>query len=469
MPLVKKIVVIGLWHCGEIYSAGLAELGHSVLAIDENTETIANLQKGIPPLAEPELAQMIQKNIAAGRLRFSSDFSEVADTPVVWFTYDTPVDDEDIADITPITTALEKIIPFLQNSAILIFSSQFPVGTTEKIKELVAVKRLELKFDIAYVPENLQLGKAVRSFFEPDRIVIGAENEKTFALIENIFEPLKTQFLRMSPASAEMAKHGLNAFLATSLAFIYDIADLCEKVGADVTDVSRALKSDPRIGHTAYLDASVGFSGGTLGRDLRAMVNEAKHKNVALPIISTVYAKNADRRNVFIARVKETLGGINGKTIGLLGVTYKVGTSTLRRSMAIEIAVLLQKEGAMIRASDPMAKKEEVAKSFREWRNDRPIAPEARFREASDLLARGAQASGIQFFSDPYEMAKECDAIILLTAWPEYKELDVAKVAQAVKEPSIFFDTRNFLKDREEEFKNNGIKYIGIGRGIINE
>lgn len=432
MAVLQKIAVIGLWHCGEIYSAGLAELGHNVVGIDENAETIANLQKGIPPLEEPELTPLIQKNADVGRLRFSDNFSETAQAAIVWFTYDTPVNDEDIADTDPIFTGLEKIIPFLQNGVTLVFSSQLPVGTMQKIKELVAVKRPELKFDIAYVPENLQLGKAVKSFFEPGRIVIGAENEKTFALIEDIFSPLKTQFLHMSPASAEMAKHALNAFLATSLTFIYDIADLCEKVGADVADVTKALKSDSRIGHAAYLDASVGFSGGTLGRDLRAMMIEAEHRGIALPIISGAYVKNANRRNAFVARVKEVLDGLSGKTIGLLGVTYKVGTPTLRRSMALEIAALLQKEGALIRASDPMAKKEEV------------------------------EASGdIRFFADPYEMAGGCHAIILMTAWPEYKELDVTKVA---KEPKVFFDTRNFLKEREEEFNKVGMKYIGIGR-----
>ncbi|MDO8600653.1 MAG: nucleotide sugar dehydrogenase [bacterium] len=431
----KKIAVVGLWHCGEIYSACLAELGHDVTGIDENTDTTANLQKGIPPLEEPELAEMIAKNSAAGRLRFSIDFSETAKTSIVWFTYDTSVNDEDVVDIIPIITAVEKIAPFLQNGTTVIFSSQLPVGTIQKIKELVTTKRPELKFDIAYVPENLQLGKATRSFMEPGRIVIGAENEKTFALIENIFALLKTQFFRMNPTSAEMAKHALNAFLATSLTFIYDIADLCEKVGADVTDVTKALKSDPRIGQSAYLDASVGFSGGTLGRDLRAMMNEADRKNITLPIISNVYAKNAGRRSIFIARIKETLGGLNGKTIGLLGVTYKVGTSTLRRSLALEVAGLLKNEGVAIHATDPMAKKEEV--------------------EAE---------SNIQFFSDPYEMMERCHAVILMTAWPEYKELDVTKVAKAIKEPRAFFDTRNFLKDKETEFKKAGIKYTGIGR-----
>lgn len=435
MASQQKIAVVGLWHCGEIYSACLAELGHDIVGIDENAETVANLQKGIPPLEEPELTPIIQKNIAANRLRFSSDFSEIANTKIVWLAYDTPVNDEDVADTVPIFSALETIIPFLQNGVTLVFSSQLPVGAMQKIKEAVAAKRPELKFDIAYVPENLQLGKAVRSFFEPGRIVIGAENKKTFTLIEGIFESLKTQFLRMSPASAEMAKHALNAFLATSLTFIYDIADLCEGVGADVTDVTKALKSDPRIGNAAYLDASVGFSGGTLGRDLRAMMSEAEHRGITLPIISGAYVKNANRRNEFVARIQETLGGLNGKTIGLLGVTYKVGTSTLRRSLALEIAGLLQKEGALVRVSDPMAKKEEV--------------------EA---------VGGIQFFADPYEMAEGCNAIILMTAWSEYKELDVEKIAKATQEPKTFFDTRNFLKDREEEFKKAEIKYIGVGR-----
>ena len=463
----RKIAVVGLWHLGETYAACLAELGHEVVGIDADEGVITNLSRGVPPLAEPDISEMLAHNIAAGRLRFSADFEAVRGCDVVWMTFDTPVDEEDRADTAPIFAASEKILSHLSDGVFVIISSQVPVGTTEEIKNFIRKERPLLAFGIAHVPENLQLGRAVKSFFEPGSVVIGAEDEKTFDAIEKIFypstegegyperseaeskdygsrpnaaasrrviRPLHPKFLRMSIASAETAKHARNAFLATSLAFIYDIADLCEKTGADVTDVSRALRADPRIGQDAYLDASIGFSGGTLGRDLRALLKKAEDTGADLPVIASALAKNSSRRQMTRRVLQESMGDLAGKTIGIFGVAYKPGTSALRRSLALEIAKMLRDAGAAVRASDPEAKKEDVEKT------------------------------GIAFFRDPYEAAEGCHALILITAWPEFSALDAEKIARIMKEPKLFFDARNFLKDKEEDFKKAGVAYRGVGR-----
>lgn len=414
---------------------GLAELGHNVTGFDPNREVVENLEKGVLPLEEPGLSDLLKKNLKAGRLKFSTDFSEVDSCNVVWITFDTPVNDEDEADISVILKTVEDILSFLPDGVLIILSSQLSVGTSGHIKEMIKKGRPSLNFDLAYVPENLQLGRALQSFFEPERIVIGAENEKVFSNIESILALPNTIFLRMNLASAEVAKHALNAFLATSLTFIYDIADLCEKVGADVVEVARALRLDPRIGPSAYLDASIGFSGGTLGRDLQALLKRAKEESVELPVIASVLAKNKSRRDLVIKVLERGLGDLEGKTVGILGLTYKAGTPTLRRSLALEIAGKLKEAGVIVRASDPQARREEV-------RN-----------------------KGIVFFADPYEMARGCEALILVTAWPQFGEIDPAKLRELLEDPKIFFDTRNFLKGKEKEFKDAGIKYIGIGRG----
>lgn len=436
MAQKRKIAVVGLWHLGETYAICLAELGHDVVGIDGDARVVADLSRGILPLAEPGMPEMLEKNMRTGRLRFSADFGAAADCDIVWITYDTPVDDEDRVDTRPIYAAVEKILPHLRDGILVIISSQVPVGTTDEIKKLMHRTRPSLVFSIAHVPENLQLGRAIKSFFEPGSIVIGADDKKTFEIIEEIFEPISAKFLRMSGASAEMVKHARNAFLATSLAFIYDIADLCEKAGADVTDVSMALRADPRIGQGAYLDASIGFSGGTLGRDLQVLMKKARETGVDLPMIASAAGKNAFRRQMAIRVLRESMGDLAGKTIGILGVAYKPGTSTLRRSLALEIAKILQDAGAMVRAADPEAKKEEVEKS------------------------------GVAFFRDPYQMAEGCHALILITAWPEFLALDAGKIAAVMKEPKLFFDSRNFLKEKEENFKKAGIAYRGVGRSV---
>jgi UDPglucose 6-dehydrogenase len=429
-----KIGVVGLWHLGETYSVGLAELGYNVIGIDENIQVVDGFSRGIPPLAEPRLAELLAGHQAAGALSYFSDFSRLSDRNVVWFTLDTPVNDDDEAQTQVVFNAIEKALPYLAKEVLVVMSSQIPVGTSEKIVALIKERRPDGSFGYVYSPENLRLGDAVRCFLEPGRVVAGVADADSLAKFTKILSPLNAEIVAMAPASAEMAKHALNAFLATSISFTNDIADICAEYGADVEDVARALKSDPRIGPKAYLFAGLGFSGGTLGRDLKALMNAGAERHVAVPVIASVFAKNKSRNAVVGDRLRKECGDINGRKFAMFGVTYKAGTSTLRRSQPLEIEASLRVAGATFQLYDPAAKPEEVA----------AMTPSP-------------------FFGDAYEAAKGVDGILIMTPWGSFKELDFSKLRLAVKAP-LFFDTCNILCGKEKEIKSAGFNYISIGR-----
>lgn len=431
-----KIAVVGLWHLGEIVSVSLSELGHTVLALDEKKEIIENFKKGIPPLEEPGLVDLLKKNIAIGNLNFNTDFSEVSSCEAVFFTFDTPVNEKDEPDLSVLFSAVEKIAPHINPHALLVVMSQVPVGTT---KELVAVlKKNNPNWigEAVYFPENLQLGSALKCFLTPDRFVVGADSETARVHLETIIKNINCPRQNMNIASAEMSKHALNAFLATSLSFIYNISDLCEETGADVTAITEALRSDKRIGSSAYLDSSLGFSGGTLMRDLKSLSAISKKFGRESLVVNSVLKTNEERRKLLLARLEKIFKSPLSKIkIGILGITYKPGTSTLRRSLGLELIKILQDAGALVTAFDPGAKSEEFKKE-----------------------------AGFDLSADPYEMSVDCRGILLVTPWPEFEQVDLNKLKSGMLSPFVFFDTRNFLKKSESEIKKAGFQYVGMGR-----
>jgi UDPglucose 6-dehydrogenase len=429
-----NIGVVGLWHLGETYSASLAELGHNVIGIDENAEVIENFSQNIPPLAEPRLAEMLAAHQASGKLSYSTDFSRLSACNVVWLTLDTSVDDNDEVQTDAVFQLVEKVIPHLASKVLVVVSSQIPVGTSAKFIALIKEKRPEISFGYVYSPENLRLGDAIKCFLEPGRVVGGASDEKALATFKDMLSPLSAEIVSMSPASAEMTKHALNSYLATSISFTNDIADICVEFGADVEDVSRALKSDPRVGPKAYLFAGLGFSGGTLGRDLKTLMKVGHERGVEVPVIASVFAKNQSRNAVVGARLAKELGDISGKTFAMFGVTYKAGTSTLRRSQPLEIEKVLRDTGAKFRLYDPGAKSEEVS----------TITPSP-------------------FFNDPYEAAKGVDGILIMTPWTMFRDFDFVKLHAGVS-GSLFFDTCNIVCAKEADIRAAGFNYISIGR-----
>jgi UDPglucose 6-dehydrogenase len=429
-----RIAVVGLWHLGEIYSACLAEMGHRVVGISDDVSLISNFKNNVPPLAEPGLAELLAAHQGSGRLEYTTDWNAIRECNALWLTFDTPVNDEDEVDLTPVYEAVAKAAPLLKDGALLLISSQLPAGTSEKIKGMIRTARPELKFGYAYSPENLRLGEAVKGFLEPGRVVVGADSPHALQQAKDILAPLKAEIVAMSAPSAEMAKHGLNAFLAACISFTNDLADASAKVGADVEDVIKALKSDPRVGPKAYLFAGLGFSGGTLGRDLKALMALARERGVKLPVITSIYEKNRVRNDLVLERLGSRWGSVSGRTVAMLGVTYKAGTPTLRRSQALEVEKAVREAGAAFRLFDPLAIPEEVA----------AMTPSP-------------------FFRDPYEAARGADMLLVVTPSKALKELDFVKLAAAMKEKAIF-DTANILVDKEPDIRAAGFDYLSIGR-----
>ena len=433
-----NIGVVGLWHLGEVVSVCLAELGHTIVAYDPDPDVIKKFKAGEPILAESDIKELIAKNKKAGRLSYAVFApQEVIKHDAIFITFDTPIKKDDSPDTGIIEKTVGEIAKHTLPGLLIVVMSQLPVGTTSILKQKIKKVSSQKNISICYVPENLQLGRAVESFMKPARTIIGAE-PKDAEMVKKIFNKLPGEKIVMSPASAEMVKHALNSFLATSLSFIYNIADICEAVGADVVAVSRALKSDSRIGAAAYLDSSLGFSGGTLVRDMRVLEAIAEKNKMAIPVVSGAIATNAKRLTRAVTILKKHLGSLKGKKATVLGLTYKPGTPTLRASLAVALMNLFRGEGMKVSGSDPAASSDEVVK----------------------LTNGGCD-------KDPYRAASGSSAVIMITAWPEYAALDLKKLKKAMRAPFLFVDARNFMASRAGEFKKFGFRYQGVGRGSI--
>lgn len=430
----NKICVVGIWHLGSVVSACLANLGYHVVGVDKDAKKVKNLIEGTPPLFEPGLEELIKANISQKRLSYTTDLSDGASgAGYVLITFDTPVDDNDEVDLSEIFDTATELAGYLEDNAIIVVSSQIPVGTCEQIKSVISQHNPEVKFDIAYSPENLRLGQAIDVFNNPERVVIGADSVLTLDKVEQLFAPVGAPMLRMNLRSAEMTKHALNAFLATSVSFANEIANLCDELGADALKVAEALRSDGRIGQKARLLPGLGFAGGTLARDLKALKNLGNKFGYETHLINGVLKVNEQQNNLVVKKLKKVYDSLEGLTIGILGLTYKAGTSTLRRSAALEIIGNLVDEGASVKAHDPKANLEEI-KLHKEF----------------------------EFCPDPYQVAKGADALVIITEWPEFKSLDFDLIKSTMKKP-VLIDTKNMLDD--EQMMGKRFLYIGVGRG----
>jgi UDPglucose 6-dehydrogenase len=430
----KKVCVIGIWHLGCVTSACLAELGYSVVGVDKNLKRVRELNKGIPPLFEPGLTELLADNLKQGNLRYSTDIKEaLTGAEYIVIAFDTAVDGNDVVDLSEIFTLCEKIGKYLENDTVVIVTSQVPVGTCDRIKKLIHKSNPHLRFDIAYVPENLRLGQAIESFNTQQRIVIGANNGKTLDRVEKLFSPLNTVILRMNLRSAEMTKHALNALLGMSISFGNEIANLCDELEVDALQVVNALRMDERIGKKLPLLPGLGFSGATLARDLKVLQSVGNDLNYETYLVDATLKVNDRQNQVVLRKLEKVFGKIKGLQIGILGLTYKPGTSTLRRSAALEIISELVKKGATIKACDPKASREEIA-THKEFK----------------------------FCKDAYAAAKNSDALVLVTEWSEFKDLDFDRIKSLMKRP-VFIDAKNMLAI--ETMSQKGFTYLGVGRG----
>lgn len=410
-----KIAVVGLWHLGSVTAACLANAGHDVIAFDPDQETIDSLKKGKAPVYEPGLDNLIKKAQELHTLTFTTHREEIVTADIVWITMDTPVDEQDVADVDAVVREIIQLYPHFKQDSILLISSQLPVGTTRKLLEHCHEECPDKHISFAYSPENLRLGNAIQIFTHPDRVIVGLACETDKQKITALFQPYTDNLVWMSIESAEMTKHALNAFLATSVVFINELATLCERVGADAKEVERGLKSEERIGPKAYLRPGTAIAGGTLARDVNFLTQLSEQHDIKTPLFSSLLESNHYHKQWSCRRVKDIFQDLRSKNIAALGLTYKLGTDTLRRSTAVETCTWLHSQGVNVVAYDPI------------------------IRTLPNHL------SGIiELKSSLLEALENADAIIVATEWPEFLEITSEQLLKLMKQPHVF-DAGGFL------------------------
>ncbi|MBI2913614.1 MAG: UDP-glucose/GDP-mannose dehydrogenase family protein [Chloroflexi bacterium] len=428
-----RICALGLWHLGCVTSACLARLGYRVTAYDPDAARVRDLMGGTPPLYEPGLSELIAEGLASGRLTFTDDLAQATGgAAFVLFTFDTPVDDQDQADIGGILTAAADIAPLLGERATVIVMSQVPAGTCRRIAVSLQQADPGRRVRLVYSPENLKLGRAIDRFLRPPMVVLGADDEEALDAAEQLFAPIAAPKLRLNLPTAEMLKHALNAFSATCISFANEIAALCDEAGADAVAVADAMRYDERVGLETPLRPGLGFAGGTLARDLNALRAVGDRAQRDTPLLDAVHAINEGQKQRVLDKLHGVYGSLDGLTVSVFGLTYKPGTSTLRRSLSLELIDALAGQGTSVKAYDPMADIRELPAGF-----------PARIGD------------------DPYETARDSDALLILTGWPDFRDLDYAAIRLFMRQP-VLIDALNLL-DREA-LLGYGFRYLGIGR-----
>jgi len=429
----SRIAVVGLSHLGCVTSACLAAAGFDVIAYDEDANVIAALAQGSPPVFEPGLEDLVKTCIAGETLKFTSESQDIASADIIWITYDTPLDAEDRADTDFVLDRVMRLYPFLRPQALVVLSSQVPVGSTRRLEEAYRSTQPDGRVTFAYSPENLQLGQAIGAFTKPARIIAGVRNDEDRDRLAPLFGRFTEHVEWMRVESAEMTKHAINAFLAMSIAYINEIGGLCEKVDADATEVERGLKSEARIGPRAYLKAGAAFAGGTLARDIGFLDALGKHHQRPVPLLTAVRISNDAHRAWAQRRLADVFGSLRDRRIAILGLTYKPGTDSLRRSMALELCRWLADEGARVAAYDP----------------------------TTHSLPQGHR-EGIELVRSSAEALRGASAAVITTEWPEFRQLDASRVVDWMVSSPIVLDAGAFLE--KTLGRDSRIRYLTVGR-----
>ena len=432
-----RITMIGTGYVGLVSGACFADFGHEVVCVDKDKSKIDKLESGEIPIFEPGLDALVAENVKSGRLSFSMDLA--ASTPnsdAVFIAVGTPSRRGDgFADLSYVYKAAEEIAEMMDGYTVVVTKSTVPVGTGAEVAEIIKKTRPDADFSVVSNPEFLREGAAIEDFKRPDRVVVGAEDERAVKVMREIYRPLylnETPIVFTDRATSELIKYAANAFLATKITFINEMADLCEKVGANVQQVAKGIGLDGRIGGK-FLHAGPGYGGSCFPKDTLALVRTAQSNNAPARIVESVVEINNDRKLKMAERVVEACGGsIDGKTIAVLGLTFKPNTDDMRDSPSLDIVPALQKAGASIKAFDP-----------------------AGVEEAKELL------ENIEYTEGPYQALEGADAVLIITEWDEFRALDLERVKSLLTKP-IMVDLRNIYMP--EEMAENGIEYHSIGR-----
>ncbi len=433
-----KIAMIGTGYVGLVSGVCLSDFGHDVVCVDKDAGKIEMLRQGRVPIYEPGLGDLMARNVEAGRLSFGDDLAAAIDgAAAVFIAVGTPTRRGDgHADLTYVMAAAEEIAAALTGYAVVVTKSTVPVGTNRMVKQVIARANPQAAFDVASNPEFLREGAAIDDFMRPDRIVVGVESDRAAEVMQTIYRPL---YLRDFPIltadleSAEMIKYAANAFLATKITFINEIAALCERTGADVKLVSQGMGLDGRIGGT-FLRAGPGFGGSCFPKDTRALARIGQDCGLPMQITETVIKVNEELRRRMVTKVMDMLDGhVANKTITVLGVTFKPNTDDMREAPSLTVVPALIGAGAKVRVVDPQGQ-----------------------REGADLLP------GVHWFDDPYQAAQDADALVILTEWNEFRALDLERLARQMAYPALA-DLRNIYAAgdaRDAGF----VRYVSVGR-----
>jgi UDPglucose 6-dehydrogenase len=433
---MKQICVIGVGYVGLVTAACFADLGNRVVALDVDEKRVENLKKGIMPIYEPGLEELVERNTKAGRLSFTTSYADALQgAEYAFIAVGTPSDVDGNADLKYVDAAARSIAQNMTAPLIIINKSTVPIGTGDWVADIVkSAQPKPISFSVVSCPEFLREGSAIGDFMSPHRNVIGSLDRDAANKVAQLHLPLRAPIVITDLRTAEMIKYASNAFLATKISFINELADLCEMVGADVKEVAAGMGYDARIGRH-FLDAGLGWGGSCFPKDVQALAYMAKERGLNPRILNDVMDVNYDRRKTVAKQVENMLGGsLKSRKIGLLGLAFKPNTDDMRDAPSIDIAAALIEAGAKVRGYDPVARETAA-----------PLMP------------------GVEICDEVYEMADGCDALVVVTEWNEFKQLDLQKVKSLLKSP-VIYDGRNIYDPTV--MKEMGFNYKSIGRGM---
>ncbi|MBN2070501.1 MAG: UDP-glucose/GDP-mannose dehydrogenase family protein [Candidatus Krumholzibacteriota bacterium] len=429
--------MVGTGYVGLVSGACLADFGNTVICVDIDSERIENIKKGIMPIYEPGLKELVKRNYDAGRLRFTTDLSSsVKKSLVVFSAVGTPMDDDGSADLSAVYSVSRDVARNIDGYRIFVQKSTVPVGTSEEVGRIIKENlNGDIPFDLVSNPEFLREGSAIEDFMRPNRVVIGVNSDRAREIMRDIYRPLyllETPIVFTSIRTAELVKYASNAFLAVKISFINEISDLCEKVDADVNEVARAIGLDKRIG-PKFLHAGAGYGGSCLPKDVSAILHTADNSGVELKVIRAASDVNEERIDMILGKLGAEIDELKGKKITLLGLSFKPNTDDLRHAPSLKLVDRLRELGAVINAYDPIAMDN----------------------------ARKEYSGKIEFFSDEYSAMDGADALVLMTEWNEFRQLDFDRVKELLVEP-VIVDCRNIYKPAV--LKAMGFRYQSFGR-----